>query len=238
MAQSFFVWNGTDCRLMGIIMRGPAAIIRPEERVQHVTIPGRSGDLTELEGKDIFNSYIQTVSISVRGGYPRVRAVMNWLKGEGFVTFSGEPDRKQKARVIGAITLNRVSRNIDNWAGEVQFYCEPFKRLLIEKTVQITTPGDVYSLADVTARPKWTVTVPEGQTSFWLSSGGRRIDVTGIPAGEYVVDSEVMEVVPAAGVPVVTSYSTGDFPVLEPGVNAVNGENWSKVVIDKRERFL
>ena len=238
MAQSFFVWNGTDCRAMGIIMRGPAAIIRPEERVQHVTIPGRSGDLTELEGKDIFNSYIQTVSISVRGGYPRVRAVMNWLKGEGFVTFSGEPDRKQKARVIGAITLNRVSRNIDNWAGEVQFYCEPFKRLLIEKTVQITTPGDVYSLADVTARPKWTVTVPEGQTSFWLSSGGRRIDVTGIPAGEYVVDSEVMEVVPAAGVPVVTSYSTGDFPVLEPGVNAVNGENWSKVVIDKRERFL
>ena len=56
MPQSFFIWNGIDCRSMGIIMRGPAAIVRPEERVQHVTIPGRSGDLTELEGENIYNS--------------------------------------------------------------------------------------------------------------------------------------------------------------------------------------
>jgi phage-related protein len=43
------------------------------------------------------------------------------------VTFSGEPDRKQAARVIGAITLNRISRNMDKWQGEVQFYCQPLK---------------------------------------------------------------------------------------------------------------
>ena len=69
---------------MGVIMRGPAAIVRPEERVQHVTIPGRTGDLTELEGENIYNSYIQTVSISVRGGF-RVRDIYKWLRGEGYV---------------------------------------------------------------------------------------------------------------------------------------------------------
>ena len=82
MAQSFFIWNGKDCRSMGIIMRGPAAIIRPEERVKHVEIPGLSGDLTETEGQNIFNSYIQTVSISVRGGF-RVSKVYEWLRGAG-----------------------------------------------------------------------------------------------------------------------------------------------------------
>ena len=66
MAQSFFIWNGIDCRSRGVIMRGPAAIIRAEERVKHVEIPGRAGDLTETDGADIFNSYIQTVTISVR----------------------------------------------------------------------------------------------------------------------------------------------------------------------------
>ena len=143
MPQSYFIWNGIDCRGMGIIMRGPAAIVRPEERVQHVTIPGRSGDLTELESDDndpIYNSYIQTVSISVRGGF-RVRDVYKWLRGSGYVTFSGEPDRKQAARIIGAITLNKVSRNLDNWAGEVQFYCQPLKQKLTEDTVTITSSG-------------------------------------------------------------------------------------------------
>ena len=82
MPQSYFIWNGKDCRSMGIIMRGPAAIVRPEERVQHVEIPGRSGDLTELEGENteqegehIYNSYIQTIPFSVRGGF-RVRERM------------------------------------------------------------------------------------------------------------------------------------------------------------------
>lgn len=241
MAQSYFIWNGIDCRTMGVIQKGPAAIIWPEERVRHIEIPGRSGDMTQLESNEadgdyIYNSYIQTISISVRGWF-RAREVKKWLTGSGYVTFSGEPDRKQKARVIGAVTLNKVSRNLDNWAGEIQFYCQPLKQRLTETPVQITAAGNVYSEGDVLAKPKWTVTVPEGQTSFWLSSGGRRIDVTDILAGEYVVDSEIMEVTAAAGVSMLTSNSTGDFPVLKPGTNAVNGANWSKVVIDKRERF-
>ena len=62
--QSYFVWNNIDSRTMGLISKAHAPIVRPEERVQHVAIPGRSGDLTELEGNDIYNSYIQTVSFS------------------------------------------------------------------------------------------------------------------------------------------------------------------------------
>jgi phage-related protein len=57
--QSFFICNGIDCRSKGVIVRSPAPIIRPEERVQHVEIPGRSGDLTETEGENIYNSYKQ-----------------------------------------------------------------------------------------------------------------------------------------------------------------------------------
>ena len=93
MGQSFFIWKGVDCRAMGIITRGPAPIVRPEERVKHVEIPGVAGDYTETEGEDIYNSYIQTVSLSVRDGY-NVRKVFRWLRGKGFVTFSGEPDRR------------------------------------------------------------------------------------------------------------------------------------------------
>ena len=81
MAQSYFIWNGIDCRDMGVKLSGPVPIIRPEERVQHVEIPGRDGDLTELESDDsdqIYNSYIQTATIMVQGGY-RVREIYNVL---------------------------------------------------------------------------------------------------------------------------------------------------------------
>lgn len=237
MAQSFFIWNGIDCRSKGVIMRGPAAIVRAEERVKHVEIPGRAGDLTETEGTDIFNSYIQTITISVKDRM-NVRKVYSWLRGSGFVTFSGEPDRKQAARVIGAITLNRVSRNIDHWAGEVQFYCQPFKQLLTENKVTITSSGStVRNNGDVACRPMWKV-IPSGSSAV-ITANEKTITVTGLTSGTVIwIDSDTMEVWNAEKSALLTKDSTGDFPVLEPGNNTVTGSGWSSIEIEKRERYL
>ena len=226
MPQSYFIWNNIDCRSMGIIMRGPAPIIRPEERVQHVEIPGRSGDMTELEGENIYNSYIQTVSFSVRGGF-RVREVYKWLRGSGYVTFSGEPDRKQEARIIGAITLNKVSRNLDNWAGDVQFYCQPLKQLLTDSPVQITSSGSaVQNTGDVESRPRIKATA--SGTSMVITAGGNSLAIIGLTSGQdYYIDSEIMEV-----------YNSDRSATLQPGNNTITGSGWSKLVIERRERFL
>lgn len=236
MGQSFFIWNGVDCRSMGIIMRGPAAIIRPEERVRHVEIPGRSGDLTRIEGENIYNSYIQTVSISVRGGF-RVRDVYKWLRGAGYVTFSGEPDRRQPARIIGAITLNRVSRNIDNWAGEVQFYCQPLKELLQARNTDVAPNATVRNNGDVTERPEWSFTATG--TSALISAGGKSLAITGLVAGNaYLIRSDVCMAMTADRQEDLTENTVGDFPVLEPGDNTVTGSGWSTITIWRRERFL
>ena len=237
MGQSYFIWKDKDCRSMGVKLKGPVPIVRPEERVTHVQIPGRSGDLTELEGEGIFNSYIQTASILVQGGY-RAREVFNWLRGDGYVTFSGEPDRKQRARIIGAVTLNKHSYNLDWWEGEVQFYCQPLKELLQSSTVTITSSGSkVRNNGDVTSRPKFTAKASGTSMTLGYSSYG--IEITGLTANaEYIIDSDVMEVRAAAGGDILTANSSGEFPMLEPGNNTLIGSGWSKIVIDKRERFL
>lgn len=239
---SFFIWKGIDCRAMGVKLQNPVAIVRPEERVEHITIPGRSGDLTRLEGDPeeeewIYNSYIQTATIMVQG-WNRVREVYKWLRGEGYVTFHGEPDRRQKARIIGAVTLTKHSRNLDWWVGEVQFYCQPLKEKLAEETVTLNAAGSITAEGDVAARPLIKVTMSGNATSFWISSGGKRLDVSGITSGVVLIDSEVQEVRYAEGIGLLTAYSEGDFPVLKPGSNAVTGANWTKVEITKRERFL
>ncbi|MBP5728587.1 MAG: phage tail family protein [Clostridia bacterium] len=243
MPQSFFIFKGIDCRSMGVIMRGPASIIRPEERVKHVEIPGRSGDLTETEGENIFNSYIQTVSISVRGGF-NVREIYKWLRGSGYVTFSGEPDRRQPARIIGAITLDKHSRNLDYWTGEVQFYCQPLKEKLQRETVTITSSGaTVNNNGDVISRPMYRL-IASGTTAVLTVTGtgtpsGNSITVTGLTSSQQIfIDSDTMGVWNSDGTIEMTNQSTGDFPVLAPGVNTITGSGWSSIEIDKKERFL
>lgn len=236
MGQSFFIWNGVDCRSKGIILRGPVPITKPEERVQHVTIPGRSGDLTLLEGDGIYQSYIQTATIHVRGGY-RVNEIMNWLKGSGYVTFSGEPDRKQKARVIGAVTLQKHSRNLDIWSGEVQFFCAPLKERLDAYSTEITASGtDVRNNGDVAERPKMTVTLSGNSTT--ITNGSETFTFTGASGETIVVDSDAETVTNASGDTNRTVLSSGVFPVLQPGANTITGSGWSKIVILRRERFL
>jgi len=240
MAQSFFIWNGIDCRSKGVIMRGPAPIVRAEERVNHVEIPGVAGDLTETEGENIFNSYIQTVSISVKGGF-NVRNIYKWLRGSGYVTLSGEPDRRQAARVIGAITLNRVSRNLDLWAGEVQFYCQPLKELLHEETVTIGSSGTVIrNNGDVIAKPKIIVNAGAAGQDIGMVIGGNalRINMTGMADTGCVVDCESMTVTNYAGFADLTYLSSGDFPILNPGNNTVTFVNASSLEIERRERYL
>ena len=237
MGQSFFIWKNKDCRSMGVKLAGPVAIVRPEERVNHVQIPGRSGDLTETEGEGVFNSYIQTASIMVHGGF-RVREIYNWLRGAGYVTFSGEPDRKQPARIIGAVTLSKHSYNLDWWVGEVQFYCQPLKELLQETPVTVTTTGStVRNGGDVAAKPMYKVT-PSG-TSVSLTANGKTITVTGTTSETVIwIDSDTMEVWNADKTATITQNSSGEFPVLLQGSNAITGSGWSSVEITKRERFL
>lgn len=229
---------------MGIYLSSAAPIVRPEERVEHIQIPGRSGDLTMLEGTNIYNSYIQTVTIHVKNAN-NVRRVYDWLRGSGFVTFSGEPDRKQAARVIGAITLNKASRNLDIWVGEVQFYCQPLKERLFDVPVTLSAAGSILNLGDVAARPYYKITTSASTVVLTVSrsrgssTSHESLTITGVSTGTTIyVDSASMEVLNYTGAVSLTPSTSGDFPVLEPGSNSVGGSGWSAIEITKRERFL
>ena len=237
MGQSFFIWKNKDCRALGVRLSGPVPIVRPEERVRHVQIPGMEGDLTQLEGEDIYNSYIQTATIIVPGGY-RAREIFDWLRGSDFVTFSGEPDRKQPARIIGAITLNKHSYNLDWWTGEVQFYCQPLKQLLQERITEITASGtDIRNGGDVREKPIYKVT-PSGSTAV-ITADGKTITVTGLTSGTAIwIDCGIMDVFNSDRSASLLKDASGEFPTLAMGANTITGSGWSKLEIYRKERFL
>ena len=244
MGQSYFIFNGRDCREMGVRLTSPLELVRPEERVEHVEIPGRAGDLTRLEGDDVYNSYIHTAEISVQGSI-NVRNAFNWLKGSGYLTTSSEPDRRQMARVIGAITLDKVSKNLDIWRGQCQFYCQPLKELLWEPTETLTAAGTVINNGDVASRPMIRATATGGMLSVvqsWTdgaSTGRTSISIEGRTAGQVIwIDCDSMEIWDETMGNLLTVFASGAFPTLKPGDNAISGSGWSELVFQKRERYL
>ena len=234
--QSYFIWNGVDCRTKGIILRNAAPLVRPEERVAHLIIPGMCGDLTEVEGDNIYNAYIQTVGISVKSA-DNARSAFRWLRGSGYVTFSGDPYKKQEARVINAVTLDKASRNIDHWAGEVQFYCQPLKQALSETAITLTAAESVNNNGDVASYPI-ILAYPTGQQAYMdITVNGKTLRLTDI-RNVRRIDCKAQEVTNAAQTVLVTKNSAGPFPVLQVGSNTIGGSGWTKLEIYKEERYL
>lgn len=234
--QSYFIWNGIDCRSMGIKLAHAAPLIRPEERVQHVVIPGVSGDLTETEGEHIYNSYIQTLQISVRDG-SNVRGVFRWLRGAGYITFSSDPDKEQEARIIGAVTLDKLSRNQDIWVGQVQFHCQPLKQRIYSIAETLTAAGTIRNSGDVASKPLIVATPATGSTTMTITVNGKTLTLTQVD-GVRRIDCLAQEISKAGQTALETVNSAGPFPVLQQGGNEISGTGWSRLDIYKNERFL
>lgn len=234
MAKRYwFKWNGTRSDAMNIMLNEAPQIVKPEERIEHVTIPGRAGELTITEGDDIWQSYIQTLGIAVQGR-ANVPIVENWLKGPGRLTFSSQPGLEQDARVIGAVTMEKHGRNLDWWEGDVQFYCSPIKRDPAETPVTVTSSGaTVTNTGDMTAYPLIEIT---GSGQVTVSAGGNTLTIPDCESG-WVIDSE-NEWILEDGVPL-GNVCSGNFPVLEKGANSIlfTG-NIATLVITPRLRFL
>ena len=228
-----FTWNGVSSTSEGIRLREMPQIVRPEERVNHIVIPGRSGELTETEGTDIYNSYIQTVPIAV-DSLAHVKDIEWWLRGDGYVTFCNESNRKQRARVINAVTFQKHSKNSSWYEAEVQFYCDPLKEALTESSIEITSSGGtITNPGDVESRPLITII---GSGDITIRINDRALVLEGVVSG-WKVDSDLEWVID--GTTPLSGVCSGDFPRIRTGESAVQWTgNVTKLIILPRWRYL
>ena len=229
----WFKWNGDRSDSKNIILNAAPQIVKPEERVKHVTIPGRSGEVTLTEGERVYQSYIQTIGIAVHGA-SQVPVVENWLTGDGVVTFSSQPTLEQAARVIGAVTLEKHSRNLDWWEGDVQFYCDPIKHGSNEQTITVTTSGtEINNPGDMTAYPLIQIT---GSGAVTVKCGGNTLVIPNCVTG-WTIDSE-NEWILSGNTPQ-GNVCSGNFPILTKGSNVITFTgSITSLLITPRYRYL
>ena len=231
--KRYFIWNGTRSDAMHILFNERVPIVRPEERVEHIVIPGRSGELTQVEGEDIFNSYIQTVTLTVEG-LANVPAAETWLKGDGYVTFDTQPALRQKARIINAVTFQRHSKNANYYTGDVQFYCEPIKRALTDTDIEVTSSGT--TLTNPGTLPAFPEIQMEGSGEVSISIDGKTLIIPDLTSG-WTADCENQWIC-LNGVPQFGAWQ-GEFPQIPVGESTIlfTG-SITKITITPHWRYL
>lgn len=237
---SYFVFNGVNSRDRGIFLDAAPVLMRGKERVTDVTVLGRAGTLTLTEGSDIYEPY--TVGVLMRAREPQ-GTLYKWLRGDGYITFSTEPERKQKCRVVNQTQFKRVSRNLNWYEGTVQFLCQPLKEALHEQSYALSAGATVRNTGDVTERPVLTLTGASGDVNVGFYQDGA-IDVFTIADldaayGGVVIDSENRMVTSLDGSTLLTNLSSGEFPTIEPGAATLRiSGSYGTVTIGRRERWL
>ena len=233
MALLYFIWNGTNSNTKHIRVQAKAPIIRPEERVEHVTIPGRAGELTQVEGEHIYNSYIQTLTLIV-DGKANVPAAEEWLTGDGYVTFDTQPTLQQRARIINAVTFSKHSHNLDYWVGDVQFYCDPIKHAVSESVINITSSGTTLTNpGNLPALPRMKIT---GSGAVSITIDGKQLIIPDCTSG-WVADCENRWIL-ENNVPQFNAWQ-GEFPQIPVGTSTITFTgSVTKIEITPQWRYL
>ena len=153
----WFIWKDKTSTSMGLWVSKLPDIIRPEERVQKVSVPGKAGELTLLEGDEVFESYTRTITVQMPNEH-YTEELLNWLRGEGDLIVCTEPQMAYKARIAAQVVWSRLGNSL--MQGKIVFDCQPFKteRYPNGSSFTATNGMTIRNRGNVSSKPKLTVT--------------------------------------------------------------------------------
>ena len=229
---NWFEWNGKKSTDYGVYVNEQPAITMPLERTTQVKVVGRPGTLTKIEGEDVYDDLVLTVTCVMKNA-EKLPEIMGWLKGAGKVSFPIRKGGFYYARVANQIPFDKVMRGRENRSFAITFRCRPFWYVASETAQTLTKSGSVTNSGTVYSEPIITVT---GTGDGRLIVGGEMIDLEGM-TGSITIDSELMECYD--GMTSMNDKMSGEFPRLRPGANGIS---WSggitKVSVKKNTRYL
>jgi phage-related protein len=176
------------------------------KRVSLITIPGRSGYLTQWDGS--YDEVIKLASFFYDGASPE-RIARMLLEGST-VTFSNEPDKVYDYRLDITADLTNTISTWHQW--DLQFICNPVKRATSPESIYATvSPVMLVSTCNHAAYPTITLT---GTGDVTLTVGDQEIALTDISPA-ITIDGDLMECYQSDTL--ASDKMTGDFPEIAPG---------------------
>ena len=230
--MDWFEWNGVRCTQYGIHVLEQPPVTIPSERVAFTDVPGRSGSLTQLEGDDVYDDMVLTVTCLIADP-SRIPEIVAWLRGSGTVTFANRQGGFYHARVVNQIPFEKILRGNPHRSFAINFRCKPFWYLSDVGLITLTTSGTfITNPGSVASEPVITV-YGYGEITLMLGMTITELEIT----DKITLDTPLMEAY--SGSTSMNSCMSGDFPSLLPGKNAVSWSgNVSRVEIQPNWRSL
>ena len=132
--NDWFEWNGVRCTQYSIHVLEQPPVTIPSERVTFTDVPGRSGSLTQMEGDDVYDDMVLTVTCLIADP-SRIPEIAAWLRGSGTVTFANRQGGFYHARVVNQIPFGKILRGNPHRSFAINFRCKPFWYLSDDEVV-------------------------------------------------------------------------------------------------------
>ena len=229
--MGWFRFKGRDSRDFGILIASVPERTRPEKRVEHITIPGRSGTLTQDD--EAYEPYTISLECSTRGS-KYLDEIVAWLNGAGELILSTEPDKVYQASIYNKISILDVIYLYNSFL--LQFRVHPFKGSAnaFGDSMELTRAGNIFNKGTIYSQPLITV---YGSGNITLTLNGTNFPLYDVD-GSISIDSEMMEVFKNKENQN-SKYGGADFPRFEVGENRISWSgNVTKIEIEPRWRWL
>lgn len=218
MAEPYFLFNNVDSRTKGVRVISYPPILRANLRATTVSIPGRAGELTQLEGTDIYEPYTRAMSIAVPA--TSLQTALNWLRGSGTFVAGNESGYKYNVRLDAQLQVDKHYPGM--FSGPLQIRTEPFKRSTTAASdIEVTSSGTTVSNpGNVPAKPRITLT---GSGAATVTIGGKTLTFTSLTTGTVVDLQNQWILVSGSPVAGAASGEFGSFPVGNSSVTFTGG---------------
>ena len=212
--QPYFIFNGIDSRLMGVIVTAMPPTVRAAQRIESVKVPGRDGSLHETDGS--YDNYTKTMECAIKNRQ-KIDDIAAWLTGSGEIIFSSEPDKVYRVTISNTISIAQMMRTFQKF--QVSFDTYPFKYSVnrFDEALELEKPAVILGKGTVHSQPVITV---YGSGAVTLTINGKAYPLSSVD-GYVTINSEIEECY-KGNLNRNNIFSADEFPRLEPGENAIS----------------
>lgn len=185
--------NGVSCLNYGIHVLSQPPIISPRERIEAITIPGRTGTLTQKQAEEVHDPITLSVTCIIDNtDNNRIQNIVSWISGYGEYEFYGHGDGFYKGYLSSQMSFDRLVQGNPHKGFSFQFECQPYFYYNSGKTTvtlngtgvkTLTNPGNVFS------KPLLKV-YGSGQGTIMCGSSTMLINDIGSSGGYIVLDCD------------------------------------------------
>ncbi len=212
--------NQNSLEVTGLYISKLPPISKPLQRTNIEEIDGRDGDIVTTLG---YSAYDKEMEIGLFGDY-NIDEIISFFTQEGTITFSNEPDKYYKFKIINDINFEEFQRFK---TATVVFHCQPFKFSTTEGTRTFTTfPSNTVVICNngnVYSKPTLTLT---GSGTINLSLNGVQVAVVTLAnEGETIeIDLDKLEAYNPTTKVLKNRQVTGDYEnlYLKVGNNTIS----------------